>query len=461
MKVYDFILMYEHKVRELENLCLLKYLLEERGYSVLIKCIHDLDVYRTSNRSCKPKYCAKVLGIFAFHTNDTIQYNVQNCIYPEKIVNLQWEQMISPNQEKSGSYSNPSGIGLEICHISWCQNNYSRLVDIAHVPSKNVFLCGNIGLDFLNPKLEKYFYSREQILGKYNLKKYDKICILFSNFMCAEQFFSNPEELRKRFGDSYIEAQENALRSSEVIIDWFINAARHFPNYAFIYRPHPGDNLTEVEDKISCEPNIIINRDFSSKQWIFVSDYMFSTHSTVVVEAHIAQKKCFVLEPYPVISEHDNEIFSTINPIDTQEKMFEILKGKEMDTGIQRTLVEKHFGPINENLNGENLANALISILNNPQYDITSKLDEYHIFKQNISSLKQKMRNNAIINAILLPIVIFGSYIPYLGKNISLFKQYNVQKKTMKVECYTKHEISRIEQKIRNVFKQNRVGGGD
>ena len=32
MQEYDFLLMYEHKVRELDNLCLLKYELDKRGY---------------------------------------------------------------------------------------------------------------------------------------------------------------------------------------------------------------------------------------------------------------------------------------------------------------------------------------------------------------------------------------------------------------------------------------------
>ena len=32
----DFLIIYEHKVRELENMCLIKYELERRGYTVEI-----------------------------------------------------------------------------------------------------------------------------------------------------------------------------------------------------------------------------------------------------------------------------------------------------------------------------------------------------------------------------------------------------------------------------------------
>ena len=37
----DFLFIYEHKVRELENLCLMKYELDRRGYRTKIVYIDD------------------------------------------------------------------------------------------------------------------------------------------------------------------------------------------------------------------------------------------------------------------------------------------------------------------------------------------------------------------------------------------------------------------------------------
>ncbi len=454
MKKYDFIFMYEHKVRELENLCLLKYFLEQKGYSVLIKCLHDSDIYYTSNRVCKPKYYAKVLGIFAFHTNETIRYNVESCIYPEKIINFQWEQMLTPNQEKKGSYCNPSGIGREICHISWSQNNYDRLATVAEIPLDQIFLCGNISFDFLNPKMEEYYYSREYIINKYNLRSYKKICMWFSNFMCAEQFQTNPEELRRRFGDSFIEAQQTALKTCDTLIEWFKNAALAFPDYAFIYRPHPGDNLIDVEKTISTLPNIFVIRDYSSKQWIFVSDYMFSTHSSVVIEAHAANKKCHVLEPYKYQEEEDNEIFSTINPIDTQEKMFDVLSDKNIPTGIETALVEKHFGKITSDLNCVRVAQAFIDVYNNPKYNIEDALKRYDIFKRNINTINQKIWNNPILNPLCVLFIKIGAKIPILKEKIVMFRIYNEHIQFKKKECASPTEMRTIENNIKNVLNK-------
>ncbi len=44
MKELDFLFIYEHKVRELENLCLMKYELDRRGYKTKIVYVDDADM---------------------------------------------------------------------------------------------------------------------------------------------------------------------------------------------------------------------------------------------------------------------------------------------------------------------------------------------------------------------------------------------------------------------------------
>ena len=46
MQEYDFLLMYDHKVRELDNLCLLKYELDKRGYRTKILYINDYELVK-------------------------------------------------------------------------------------------------------------------------------------------------------------------------------------------------------------------------------------------------------------------------------------------------------------------------------------------------------------------------------------------------------------------------------
>lgn len=53
----DFLFIYEHKVRELENLCLLKYELDRRGYRVKIVHIEDAEALK----AMRPIYHTKVV----------------------------------------------------------------------------------------------------------------------------------------------------------------------------------------------------------------------------------------------------------------------------------------------------------------------------------------------------------------------------------------------------------------
>ena len=67
MEELDFLFIYEHKVRELENLCLMKYELDRRGYRTRIIYIND------ANNALSPKiiYKTKVLLQKLMHKNRT------------------------------------------------------------------------------------------------------------------------------------------------------------------------------------------------------------------------------------------------------------------------------------------------------------------------------------------------------------------------------------------------------
>ena len=64
MKELDFLFLYEHKVRELENLCLIKYELDRRGYRTDIIYIEDAK----NALAVKPFIHTKVLLVMALQS---------------------------------------------------------------------------------------------------------------------------------------------------------------------------------------------------------------------------------------------------------------------------------------------------------------------------------------------------------------------------------------------------------
>lgn len=66
----DFLFIYEHKVRELENLCLLKYELDRRGYRTKIIHIENAEALK----AMRPIYHTRVVVTMACYQNSSIEW---------------------------------------------------------------------------------------------------------------------------------------------------------------------------------------------------------------------------------------------------------------------------------------------------------------------------------------------------------------------------------------------------
>ena len=156
MQEYDFLLMYEHKVRELDNLCLLKYELDKRGYRTKILYANNFDLIEART----VMYRTKVLVIGYCYTSSSIRDYASYRIKFDKVINLQWEQVTTNEQEKdSGSFRNLSGLAKEIVHISWGEKNQKRLIEKAGVAPRNVKVTGNITMDLLRPEFRGFYFQ--------------------------------------------------------------------------------------------------------------------------------------------------------------------------------------------------------------------------------------------------------------------------------------------------------------
>ena len=100
----DFLILYEHVVREYESILLLKLELERRGYSVAIHQL--LDRKKLAYRLWKKP---RVLVSSCMYDDEAINSHVYNNVGRcKKVVNLHWEQMLSDTQEE-GDWFNFNG----------------------------------------------------------------------------------------------------------------------------------------------------------------------------------------------------------------------------------------------------------------------------------------------------------------------------------------------------------------
>ena len=120
----DFLILYEHTVREYESDLLLKLELERRGYTVEIRQLLDPKHLRLFGRD-KPE----VLVASCMYDNEAINSHVYNNIGKcDKIVNLHWEQMLSDTQEE-GDWFNMNGNAKRCVQTCWGRRTAKRLQD--------------------------------------------------------------------------------------------------------------------------------------------------------------------------------------------------------------------------------------------------------------------------------------------------------------------------------------------
>lgn len=340
MQEYDFLLMYEHKVRELDNLCLLKYELDKRGYRTKILYANDYELVK----ACTTVYKTKVLVIGYCYTSSSIRDYASYRIRFDKVINLQWEQVITNEQERnSSSFRNLSGLAKEVVHISWGERNRKRLIEKAGVAPDHVKVTGNITMDLLRPEFKGFYLSREEICERYGLPLDKKICLFIAGFKYVEA----SEEARRatiaRFGEGRRRYLEVAEREQLTILEWFQRFLEEHKDCVIVYRPHPGDGSPRAEKMEQKYENFRVISELSVKQWIVISDLVYAWNSTAILEAFFAGKNPMHLCPYPIPEDQCQPLLTKMNMITDYETFSRSAFGEQIDLGLTKEIVNPFY----------------------------------------------------------------------------------------------------------------------
>ena len=153
MKNIDVLFLYETRVRELENICLLKYELERRGYTVAVQ-----NTWNELANKGKPKYNAKVVATHAMYHDGIYQF-VQSIVgNVPKVVNMQCEQVGTlQDDEAEDSRFLLHGVAAQSMNICWGRKSYDRLLNRSKISPDYLRLTGQVTLDFCRPELKGYY----------------------------------------------------------------------------------------------------------------------------------------------------------------------------------------------------------------------------------------------------------------------------------------------------------------
>ncbi len=361
----DFLFIYEVRPREIDSICLLGAWLETQGYKV--GYINTWDTMYHWH----PEYRAKVAVLSACYNTPAYDYFTGHALSFEKVVNLQWEQVLmnSVAYSKVQTIWDFDGKAKEIRHVSWGENNRQYLQKKYGLGDDKMRVCGYLPLDFYRPELRGATMAKEQLFAKYGLDPSKKTLLFISSFADADKPKS---EIDLQNGDAREQEDKRVVQSTSqrMIVEWFRKLAKEDPEIQIIYRPHPAEannpGILQTAREVS---NFHVITGESIRNWILNCDVMCNWQSTSMIELYASGKKTLILRPQEIP-------FLFAMPILEEGHYKAVTSYEELAAGIREENpefpVEKdmllQFYSMTEQPVHERVGQYLIDILKDPDY---------------------------------------------------------------------------------------------
>lgn len=325
--------------RELDNALLLKAELEKRGYCVSVMNKTEeirrtpTDILITPNCYIKEDY-------------DFYRYRF-NC--PSgMLVNLQYEQVLSPIEENNELYSlDPTS--KEITHICWGRHTVERLTGKG-VKKENLPVTGAIQLDTTRPMFDSRWKTRKEIAEEFSLDPSKKWILYISTFATMTEGLINEVQKKGHSEENVDVFAEITERSQAETISWFEKflLSGRDSEYTIIYRPHPVELesplVRSMKDRFPGSFRVI--QDYEVKQWLRVSDIPCTWISTAIAESYFTGRNCLVFRPFPVPEDVDCVIYKGVRAAETYDEFvsqIDMYNASVEAFPIDRKLIEYYY----------------------------------------------------------------------------------------------------------------------
>ena len=337
MKKKTVVIVIEVANRELDNALLLKAELDKRGYRVEILSkteqlrLKETDVLVTPNCYIKPNY-----DFYRY------RFNCKN----GSIVNLQYEQVLSPIEEDNELYS-LDDTAREITHICWGKHTVDRLTR-KMVKPENLPVTGAIQLDTTRPMFDSYWKSRDEIAKEFSLPAGKKWILYISSFACFVGSKINEVQLETHTEDNVERFAVVTDRSQKATLSWFDRFLQENHDTVVIYRPHPVElsspQVRRMSEKYPETFRCI--QDYEVKQWLKVADIPCTWLSTAIAESYFAGKNCLVLRPCEIPEDVDCVLYQGVRAAETYEDFRDQISRFDPSVEhfpIDRSLIEYYY----------------------------------------------------------------------------------------------------------------------
>jgi hypothetical protein len=259
-------------------------------------------------------------------------------MYGENVtcLNLHHEQFYNDNTKEhmlpKDTYSR------DVYHLCWSNKFKLDLCDSGVDPS----LIRVIG----NPRFDSYVLPSLASIESATYQ-YERVIFVPTTFSWAfvdEDYFLKTDSIDPI---EFKKTREITLNAAKAYFAFFHDMAMKYPQYVFILRPHPFEDIENFREKflefssskvVPC--NVLINRDNNVYNWMKVSDVVVGWCTTVNIEAVIAGVQSVVYHPTDYPSRMNLEFFQYFDIIYDDRRMERIISGED-STNLKQGL--DHF----------------------------------------------------------------------------------------------------------------------
>ena len=417
----DFLLMYEHRARELDNVCLLAAELERRGHSVGVLNRFD---YKNHNRYLFKRKPKVVCTVACYGDASPFAQAQQFAGNVKKIVNFRWEQVFSQSVEDNleNSFAFPKGKSKDVVHLCWGELPQTQLRSCG---VRHPVLTGPIHMDFLSPQLRFVYLPREQVLEEFGIRT-PKVLLYISSFSYASFDDEQVRRFERQTGYPYMESSKQERKLRGETLRWFERLLEENKDLTVVYRPHPAEiGSAPVSELASRNDRFKIISNYSVKQWILISDQIATWVSTAAVEAYFAGKNIAIVRPYDTPEVKNPVVYKGCRECNTYEQFkFELENGDKLDCPINEALIKKYYDEDFSKLSYTRIADVLEEISENDQYDYHEKDFSYvRVYKTAAAAVMKTFLYNSSVYSCHLLLISSASVksIPFLSFTVPIF----------------------------------------
>jgi surface carbohydrate biosynthesis protein len=326
MRDVDVVLLFEKAVREIDVACALKHILARR-HGLTAEIIQQNHPDRDLVRGIAPKV---VVVPFCYQQRSNNFFFMR---WPGAAVfNLTWEQLFYPGNAVAKTPRGEFAV-RHVIHNAWSES-YADLLRAQGVPEPHIFVSGNPAYALYDEPYRRYFKSRGELASQEGLDA-ERTWVFFpENYNWA--FYERPM-LEQMVRDGQPVEQVDSMRdlvtqSFEMAMRWCAALARR-GDVEVIIRPRPAtpvdvfrrrveEVLTDIPARIS-----IIQRD-TVRDWVLATDVVMSSYSTTLIEASIAGKPAFIVEPIAWPDALRQQWHSLVPRVTTQDEFIAVASGR-------------------------------------------------------------------------------------------------------------------------------------